>query len=159
MRRRMPKVPTDRQLANIERRSTERMLTHQSWISSAVNQTGRRYAEVPRGSKSRKPFPEGWPTYEQVRGQTIELPERIPKRRVLRKGKLSPSFRALPEEINSWAGRAVKEMEGQMKQFEQFLKRRGVKKSPVKMSKEERSQWFNKWNAELQKQGRAVTRK
>ena len=154
----MPKVPTDRQLANIGKRSTERMLTH-GWISSAVKDTGRRYEGVLRGSKSRKPLPEDWPAYWQVRGQIIELPERIPKRRVLRKEKISPSFRALPEEINSWAEHAVKEMGEQMKQFEQFLKHQGVKKRPAKMSKEERSKWFNKWNAELQKQGRAPSQK
>ncbi len=163
MRRKMPKTLTDKQLANIGDRSTKRMITHQSWISSAVRETGRRYAEVPMGAKSRKPLPEGWPAYEQVRRGIIELPGKMPKRRVSkvsRKEKsLSSSFRALPEEINSWAEHAVKEMGEQMKQFEQFLKRQGVKKHPTKMSKEERSQWFNRWNAELQKQPRGRIRR
>ena len=163
MLRRMPKVPTNKQLANMKNRSTERMITHQGWISSAVRETGRRYAEVPMGSKSRKPIPEGWQTYEQVRGQTIEFPERIPRRRVSkasRKKKSLPSSLRWPEEeINSWAELAVKEMREQREQFERFLKRQGVKKHPIKMSEKERSQWFNKWNVELQKQSRGRIRR
>jgi len=78
MRRKMPKIPTNKQLANIKKRSTERMV-NLGWIMSAGKETGRRYLMVPRRAKSRKPLPEGWPAYAQVRGQIVELPERLPK--------------------------------------------------------------------------------
>jgi len=80
MKRKMPKMLTDRQFARINARSENRGLTEEKkakdYWKAAENETfARNQAKFGlfKNAKTRKPLPEGGLTYKQMRGKMIDL--------------------------------------------------------------------------------------
>jgi hypothetical protein len=179
----MPKQLTSKQIANIQDRSTKRMLIH-GRIASAVNRAQVAYENVPAGAKSRKPLP---PTanklwlqrrYENLRGEIIELPDKMPKSKAseLRREvkSLRTAFNTLSLKTKNLDKYLESEVPGYKKakkekelddlinskskketiaSFNRFLKRHGITKDLKAADNVEQWLWARAWKEDIRKHG------